>query len=234
LKARDPSNKHSDTWGVPDAQLKNLKTKVGGFIRYERVDHAFMEYVELQKVAKDEQSKNALKRGLHDMFNRGAPSPPNADDIFLFNTGAHWTYQPDFKKYQSSEVGYFYQHTMKDLEELMTDMRKVLKEIFPGKVMYRMNVPGSRDCKKETHPIAEPQQGKLPFNWGDFGKIDDTIIKAMQPDLILNTSMQFLRPDGRHIYEGYGGAVDCLHSCLPGPADMYNTILLNMLLSQQD
>ena len=29
--------------------------------------------------------------------------------------------------------------------------------------------------------------------------------------------------------EGYGGAVDCLHSCLPGPMDWYDRLLLNMM-----
>ena len=95
--------------------------------------------------------------------------------------------------------------------------------------MYRVNVPGSKDCKQQTHPIDKPQQGKLPFNWGSFGEIDSVIIKHLQPDIVLNPSMNFVRPDGRHIYEGYGGAVDCLHSCLPGPVDMYNQILFNML-----
>jgi hypothetical protein len=59
---------------------------------------------------------------------------------------SYWTYNHDFSNGEGggTEVGYFYQHSMQDLAELMKSMREVLLEIFPGEVIYRSNVPGAK------------------------------------------------------------------------------------------
>jgi hypothetical protein len=82
-----------------------------------------------------------------------------------------------------------------------------------------------------------------PFNWRIFGQLDNIVAEELRlaqsqekPGaparfLVLNTSaMSGLRPDGKHVYEGYGGAIDCLHSCAPGPIDFANRLLFNALL----
>ena len=84
----------------------------------------------------------------------------------------------------------------------------------------------SRPCRKFHKIFAR-------FNWQNMSwSIDDVIMSELgkaERSFVMNTSMHRLRPDGKHISEAYGGAVDCLHSCLPGPVDWYNRLLFNMM-----
>jgi len=51
---------------------------------------------------------------------------------------------------------------------------------------------------------------------------------------VVNTSLTMLRPDGHvGVMVGSSGKAweDCLHNCLPGPADYWNWLLYNALVS---
>jgi hypothetical protein len=93
---------------------------------------------------------------------------------------SYWTYNHDFSNGEGggTEVGYFYQHSMQDLAELMKSMREVLLAIFPGEVIYRSNVPGAKGkdtwvenwdeeggCALHRGPIAECQKPPFPVLW---------------------------------------------------------------------
>jgi hypothetical protein len=135
-------------------------------------------------------------------------------------------------------VGYFYEHSMEDLTWLIKEMMNmVVNELkFPGTILLRMNAPGHQNCEHATGPLpsaSSDDKAFAPYNWNRLSwEIDDVMAAAIQDaprSMVLNTTMHRLRPDGKHIHEGYGGAIDCLHSCLPGPVDMYSRILVNML-----
>jgi hypothetical protein len=115
---------------------------------------------------------------------------------------------------------------------------------YRGTVAYRTSNPGHEGCdtlKQAPLPAVDPKLYE-PFNWRIFDKLDHVVADALHAAqrkektradprfLVLNTSaMSGLRPDGKHVYEGYGGAVDCLHSCAPGPIDFANRLLFNAL-----
>ena len=119
---------------------------------------------------------------------------------------------------------------LRALEVVSKDMK------FPGTLLLRMNAPGHRDCPKHRKPLSSAASSDeifASYNWPNMSwSIDDVIMSELgkaERGMALNTTMHRLRPDGKHISEGYGGAVDCLHSCLPGPVDWYNRLLLNMM-----
>jgi hypothetical protein len=74
---------------------------------------------------------------------------------------------------------------MQDLAELMKSMREVLLEIFPGKVIYRSNVPGAKGkdtwvedwdeeggCAMHRGPIAERQKPPFPVSSDPSAVVD--------------------------------------------------------------
>ena len=60
--------------------------------------------------------------------------------------------------------------------------------------------------------------------------------RGVRRTVVLNTSMVALRGDGHHqwISNSPHGFPDCLHYCLPGPADLlYNRLLYHFLAHQK-
>jgi hypothetical protein len=79
--------KDNFNWGVPQSVFKSFKLPNGGLIRYQRVDHAFMEYAELARFPGGDGVKDALRRGLLALFQQKNDAPLSEKYLFLFNTG---------------------------------------------------------------------------------------------------------------------------------------------------
>jgi hypothetical protein len=265
-----------DPYGRPDGRFEELRLDNGGFVRFGRLDHLFMEYLEYDADTSKADRLESFRIGWREFLTDNVPNQLGPDDVLLFNTGAHWTRREG--KNSGTVVGYYYEHSMKDLEMLVTEMvSMVTKELgftgtivltihctpyalhysidlryrthhplyslctpllHPlGTIVLRMNAPGHEGCENhKTGPLASASSEDAVFgryNWARLSwEIDDVMAAAISSapkSRVMNTSMARLRPDGKHIYEGYGGAIDCLHSCLPGPVDMYTRLLYNML-----
>ncbi|GJP64589.1 hypothetical protein CLOP_g21566 [Closterium sp. NIES-67] len=99
-------------------------------------------------------------------------------------------------------------------------------------IVYRNTPPGHAHCKRHSKPFRYRQEAaQLPYHWGDFGRQNELARGLVERhggvywDVDTATG---LRPDG-HVRLADGRA-DCLHYCLPGPADTWVQMLFNILL----
>ena len=149
-------------------------------------------------------------------------------DILVFNTGHHWhRLDPDFLQYQKMVRAF--------LATLASD--------FQGSsVIFRTSPWGHYNCSQAVRPVRE---FVLPaydyFQWGKPIMAESVWADLAQSDLnpslnfqIANASITRLRADG-HIDRRLGpnscAWEDCLHGCLPGPADYWNWLVFNILMA---
>jgi hypothetical protein len=151
----------------------------------------------------------------------GDTEQKHQSDVLLFNSGSH------------------IQDT-KTCKRIAKQFLTWVSKNFRGIVIYRQNVPGSKDCiKKNSEKLVDGSTSTsstssiTAFNWHLFEQFDNIWKEAasrLLPSMMhLNIrEMSMLRSDshpGRIFNQ-----VDCLHFCLPGsPVDVWNEMLFNML-----
>ena len=150
---------------------------------------------------------------------------PDAD-ILVINTGHHWhRVDPSFASYSL----------------MVQQTLKLVAENFRGSaVVYRTSIWGHYGCSAEIGPIQKvvlAEQDK--FDWGKplgaetvWATFADAHLPAYTEFHVVNASITMLRADGhkgRAISNSGRSFEDCLHNCLPGPADHWNWLLFNIL-----
>lgn len=143
-------------------------------------------------------------------------------DILVVNTGAHWYGRPENAAIAFSAIA------------------NALSRVFRGTLIVRTTVMGHKECQLFEEPLEPngtlPLSLKdLPFNWANFGKLNEMITKAVAASTlkdfkILYVDMFEQRPDGHAL--GPGNKTDCLHYCVPGPIDWWNKLLYHIIHEQ--
>jgi len=149
-------------------------------------------------------------------------------DILVMNTGHHWhRVDPQFESY----------HTM--VENVML---AISLDFHGSDIVFRTSTWGHHDCATFSTPVKDvPNADHDPYSWLR-AIYADSIWSDMAPAHlpsninfhVVNTSLTMLRPDGHvGVMVGSSGKAweDCLHNCLPGPADYWNWLLYNALVS---
>jgi hypothetical protein len=174
-------------------------------------------------------------------------------DIVLFNRGAHF---PDRKELMEGFPGPKQNET--GLINLIMALQRRHEQVCRTQnrnclAIWRTTSPGHPSCKNFTQPSTNVNEmeewiqydlTKYPGmsqrnKWWEFIDINNLVIdrfvqhqeqqQQSNPDFKFNFEVMpgydinILRPDG-HVSEG-----DCLHNCDPGPADVYNVLLLHMM-----
>lgn len=142
-------------------------------------------------------------------------------DIFVINTGAHWSGKPE------------------DAAIAFSNIANAIANVFDGLVIVRTTVMGHRECHLLEEPLesnatlthANGTLKELPYNWSNFGKLNSLITKAMEQSKLQNYKILYVdmferRPDGHHLGANNG---DCLHYCVPGPIGWWNKLLYHIL-----
>jgi len=153
-------------------------------------------------------------------------------DVLVINTGAHWHGKPE------AAAGAF------------LNIANAISEVFRGKVVVRTTVMGHEGCEKYGNamdPVANgqihtdsvaaasaPKSDDMPYNWKNFGTLNDLIAKAMEESDLMNYEILFVdmfeqRPDGHYQGATGGPAMDCLHYCVPGPIHWWNKLLYHII-----
>ena len=137
-------------------------------------------------------------------------------DVIILNRGAH--YVPD------DEFG-------PTLRAALTFLRNK----YPDKLfVYRSTPPGHADCQNFTKPLERPQDPSiLPFNWDKFAAqnvIAERVCEEVGMVFMDVVPQTILRADGHNGYMPTIDFYDCLHYCVPGPADVWAEYMVNALL----
>lgn len=159
-------------------------------------------------------AKAALNEFWQGVFLANAPID-TANDVLVFNTGAHWMVEPA------------------QAEKLFRLVAIAIKETFHGMVVFRTNVMGHNECQRFSSPLPhdDEQIQKKMYNWADFRAYNEAVVRAFQREgvpnfRVLDLSMFESRPDG-HVMYG-----DCLHYCKPGIPDVWNKHFLFHVIHQ--
>ncbi|CAI5515036.1 unnamed protein product [Closterium sp. Naga37s-1] len=121
----------------------------------------------------------------------------------VLNRGAHYTED---------------EQLVSELNATLSAIRAVAPRVL---LIYRNTPPGHAHCKHHSKPLRYRQDAaQLPHHWGDFGRQNEL---ARRVDTATG-----LRPDGHVMLKD--GRADCLHYCLPGPADTWVRMLFNILV----
>lgn len=133
--------------------------------------------------------------------------------IIIMNTGAHGTFNNS------------------DMSIVASDTLKFLHENFRGMLVYRETIDGHSKCDRFLGPSNTASGSE--FNWNQFkhynhvwrGKINE-LSKSSKGRRWLAMSAVPLngRPDAHSM-----PPKDCLHTCLPGPIDVLNDFLYNIM-----
>ena len=139
---------------------------------------------------------------------------PWVDDLhdypfLILNRGAHFVADAEFKA------------------ELRHTLTYIATHFANHTVVYRSTVPGHRDCKLHTQPLAVTLGGMnwtgSPYHWDEFvaqneiARLEVAAVRAHYMDVYASTQW---RPDSH---------VDCLHYCQPGVPDQWAVLLYNMM-----
>jgi len=228
------------------SEMVNFELKGGGRIRFQRNDNLFEQVYKYDqkkgthllrtawKYVLDIPEDEHLEAGISDEFFRRATKDAERslmkrdrkDDVLVINTGAH------IPKEQIEPA----------LRSLMRRTAQILKDIWPGQVVFRGTSLGHDECAKNTEPLSFEglAQGteaiQMKYNWAYFGEmnqvaIDELAAAQLRSFQYVNVTMFDLRPDGHHLHADYlpGGVYDCLHWCLPGPMDLWNQLLFHTI-----
>ncbi|CAI5941543.1 unnamed protein product [Closterium sp. NIES-65] len=132
----------------------------------------------------------------------------------VLNRGAHYTED---------------EQLVSELYATLSAIRTVAPNVL---LIYRNTPPGHAHCKRHSKPLRYRQDAaQLPYHWGDFGRQNELARRVVERyggvywDVDTATG---LRPDGHVMLKD--GRADCLHYCLPGPADTWVRMLFNMLM----
>ncbi len=151
-------------------------------------------------------------------------------DILIINTGHHWhRVDPEFSSYQ----------------RMVENVLHLIARNFQGTdVIFRTSTWGHSGCSNFTKPFTFHQLSSKTLPYDPYSWMKPIFSERAWPALaalhlphsirfhVVNTSLTMLRGDGHldmvigkssHAWE------DCLHNCLPGPADYWNWLLFNLL-----
>ncbi|CAI5473254.1 unnamed protein product [Closterium sp. Yama58-4] len=153
-------------------------------------------------------------RGTRDVEQGEDASTERQVAAIVLNRGAHYTED---------------EQLVLELNATLSAIRAVAPNVL---LIYRNTPPGHAHCKRRSKPFKYRQDAaQLPYHWGDFGRQNELARRVVERyggvywDLDTSTG---LRPDGHVMLKD--GRVDCLHYCLPGPADTWVRMLFNMLM----
>jgi hypothetical protein len=158
-------------------------------------------------------------------------------DILVINRGAH--YVPD-ELLQTQ-----FNKTIGHLREWQDSSSK------PRKLLYRTTAPGHPDCANYTEPSSSLEEmealvsfsnskdwylaveKRKKFHFWDFNHQNKLILDALATSgldyqVIDAYKPNIMRPDQHRVPME---SRDCLHSCYPGKMDLYNQLMLHILLS---
>ncbi|CAI5512751.1 unnamed protein product [Closterium sp. Naga37s-1] len=123
----------------------------------------------------------------------------------VLNRGAHYTED---------------EQLVSELNTTLSAIRAIAPHVL---LVYRNTPPGHANCKHHSKPLRYRQDAaQLPHHWGDFGRQNELARRVVERhggvywDVDTATG---LRPDGHVMLKD--GRADCLHYCLPGPADTW-------------
>eukprot|EP00903_Cladosiphon_okamuranus_P013819 g12861.t1 len=145
-------------------------------------------------------------------------------DTLVVNTGAHPREAPEFARQTEAAA------------EMLTEKMHRLHGKDKAVLVVRNTSPGHWDCTQRMFdgPVDETFAAELvnsapeKYQWSTFHDRNAQLEKAFSADkgwrLLDAYTPTFLRSDS-HI-----GDSDCLHYCVPGPADHWVTLLYNILL----
>ncbi|ORY81281.1 GDSL/SGNH-like acyl-esterase family found in Pmr5 and Cas1p-domain-containing protein [Leucosporidium creatinivorum] len=96
-------------------------------------------------------------------------------------------------------------------------------------LIVRGSVPGHVNCSQYSAPLLEADSGvHAAYNWQAFehyNKIWKDLLEQHPRHQFLDVSATSLRGDGHRLPD-----TDCLHYCLPGPVDTWNTLLYHIIM----
>jgi len=149
----------------------------------------------------------------------GLAKRDRTNDVLVFNTGHLY--------FDEEKVG-----TMRLVFEKTAQL---LRRVWPGIIVYRSLTVGQDGCAKHEKPLT---WDRIPADWWtefhQFKAYDQMVMEAFRdvPNFhVINVSMTDLRPDG-HLLKNPSfppGVADCMHWCLPGPIDLWSTLLLSTI-----
>ncbi|KAL9184746.1 hypothetical protein ACHAXT_012716 [Thalassiosira profunda] len=132
-------------------------------------------------------------------------------DVLVVNTGAHWFGNPD------------------ERQTAFRNIPQAIAAVFNGTVIARTTVMGHDHCEEYLEPTSEfidedpGQKNRLvPYNWANFTHLNGLVHEAF-----LAAGMTGNLTLAREKQEG--GAMDCLHYCVPGPIHIWNELLSHVL-----
>jgi hypothetical protein len=126
------------------------------------------------------------------------------------------------------------------LDNLEINMRKIQTEYPNITLIWKTQNPGHLGCERVTGPQDNYPTWKLKYandsldgwNWNLQPAFDQISVRRLSQKgmKIVDMSPLYLRPDG-HVFRG--NFVDCLHYCLPGPVNLFNVLMQNMLSTKE-
>ena len=151
-------------------------------------------------------------------------------DIVVMNVGAHY-----------HNLTVFEADAIKMFEKIdgvkLAQSEQNLKDI---KFVWKTSNPGHLDCDfspNATNSYSPPAADQDRFDWRFFVQYDtlmDSMTAAHNMDVIDMTPLYY-RPDGHPGKSAWGWhktGGDCLHYCLPGPLDIFATLLMQYLMDE--
>ncbi|DBA72303.1 TPA: hypothetical protein ACH3X2_010548 [Trebouxia sp. C0005] len=152
---------------------------------------------------------------------------PDAD-VLVLNTGHHWhRVDPDFSAYRIM---------------VKNALQLIAREFRGSHVIFRTSTWGHYHCSGVSSPLQEViHADEDHFNWRKpisaetvWSDLASTYLPAHVQFHVINASITMLRADahvGRLVSSDHRSVEDCLHNCLPGPADYWNWLLYNTLVA---
>mmetsp|Transcript_10371 Transcript_10371/g.14286 ORF Transcript_10371/g.14286 Transcript_10371/m.14286 type:complete len:336 (-) Transcript_10371:8-1015(-) len=156
-----------------------------------------------------------MSKNMHLYFNMNSGA-----DICLVNAGAHLDDEGDLY------------NIWENIQPWVKEYRATYNTTF----VWVTQSFGHLQCEKfqaplkEYTPITPNEYGLDRYSWRNFVGFDrmSKDLAAIHNFGILDVSMLRLRPDA-HKANRIAGHEDCLHWCLPGPLDIFPTLLYNKL-----
>ncbi|ORY81280.1 GDSL/SGNH-like acyl-esterase family found in Pmr5 and Cas1p-domain-containing protein [Leucosporidium creatinivorum] len=151
----------------------------------------------------------------HTRFDRKWTHMVEDKEFVVLNTGAHWG-----------------DHRSMWIERYTNMAKEVIAFIdqFPHiTLIVRTSVPGHTNCSQYSAPLLEDDpDSHNSYNWQGFTLFNNVwrdILAKHPKHILLDVGATSLRGDGHRNPD-----VDCLHYCLPGPVDTWNTLLYHIIM----
>ena len=141
-------------------------------------------------------------------------------DIIIFNTGAHFASMKPFHE----EITIYFTKLYNEIHAISTKQVQLLwKTMNPGHINCSTQSNGELNIDWKYNSTNTEDK----YHWNIFAQ-QDNYMKYYIPQhfnmKIIDMSPLYYRQDAHS---------DCLHYCLPGPVDVFGSLLLNMLYTKE-